>query len=356
MNEIKAVGGRASRDDLARRAVLVASIALGLAAALFVLWKASTALLLVAAGLLLAVVFDAAARGLGRIVGWDRRWRLLVVVALFFALAGVSAVFGGVRLIQQFGELASVIERQIEEWSRTLSDLGLAVSSEDDRVGLHNLLPTGQSVFGGATQALAAIFGTISNAILVMFLAVFFAWQPRLYKAGLVSLVPQEKRARLAEVIDRSRHALAWWMAGQAVSMTAIFVLSFVILTLIGMPMALLLAIQAGLLAFIPIIGPVIAGIVIVLVGLSHSMTMGLYGLGAYLLLQLVESNLLEPVVQERAARLAPAFTLGFQLLFGYLFGFLGLALAVPIAAAGKVFVDELYITDRLGGFWHEPD
>jgi predicted PurR-regulated permease PerM len=135
-----------------------------------------------------------------------------------------------------------------------------------------------------------------------------------------------------------------------------IFVLSLIMLMLIGMPLALFLALQAGLLAFIPIIGPVIAGIVIVLVGLSSSMTMGLYGLGAYLVIQLVESNLLMPVVQERAVRLPPAFTLGFQLLFGYLFGFLGLALAVPIAAVGKVFVQELYVKDRLGGSWDEPD
>lgn len=354
MNEIKAVGRRAGRSELARSAVLVASIALGLAAGLFVLWTASTALLLVAAGLLLAVVFDAVAGGLGYLVAWHRRWRLFLVVVLFFALVGGAVALGGARLIQQFGELSSLLEQQIQDWSRTLNDLGLTVSSEDDRVGLGNLMPAGQSVFGGATQALALIFGGISNAILVMFLAVFFAWEPKLYRSSIVSLVPQDKRARLAEVIDRSRDSLAWWIAGQAISMTVIFVLSLIMLMLIGMPLALFLALQAGLLAFIPIIGPVIAGIVIVIVGLSNSMTMGLYGLGAYLVIQLVESNVLMPVVQERAVRLPPAFTLGFQLLFGYLFGFLGLALAVPIAAAGKVFVQELYVKDRLGGSWEE--
>jgi len=335
---------------LARRTVLVAAIALGLAVGLFVIWMASTALLVIFAGLLLAVVFDAAAEGLGHLTNWRRRWRLLLVVIVFFLLAASLAVAGGATLVQQLGQLTTLIEEQIGRFGDYLSEIGLRLDQDDGEVTPEQL----RGVFGGAAQLIGGVLVAVSNAILVMFLAVFFAWEPKLYKSALVSLVPMDKRARFADVLVEARSAMAFWMAGQGISMAVIFMLTLGLLTLVGMQLALLLAVQAGLLAFIPIIGPVMAGVVIVLVGLAQSPTMALYGLGAYLLIQLVESNLLEPVVQERMVRLPPAFTLGFQLLMAALFGFLGLALAVPIAAAGKVFIQELYIKDRLGGSWQE--
>jgi predicted PurR-regulated permease PerM len=211
-----------------------------------------------------------------------------------------------------------------------------------------------RGLFGGAAQVIRAVFGGLTGAALIFFLAVFFAWEPALYKSSIVSLVPADRRARFADVLSKARSGLAWWLAGQGISMALIFVLTFILLTLVGMPLALLLAVQAGLLAFIPILGPFLAGVVIVVVGLAESPFMALYGLGAYLLIQFVETNFLAPIVQERTVRLPPAFTLAFQLVFAVLFGFLGLALAVPIAAAGKVFIEELYVKDRLGGFWEE--
>jgi predicted PurR-regulated permease PerM len=116
------------------------------------------------------------------------------------------------------------------------------------------------------------------------------------------------------------------------------------------MPYAFLLAVTAGLLTFIPTIGPVFAGIPIVLAGFSKGPEMALWGIGAYAAIELVEGNFVTPLIQKRAVELAPAFTLAFQLLMGALFGILGIALAVPLAAAGKVFVDELYVKDTLGG------
>jgi len=257
---------------------------------------------------------------------------------------------GGATLVQQFGELTSVVEEQVGRLGDYLSQIGIDVEQEDGGVTPEQL----RRVFGGAAQFLGSVFSAVSNVILVMFIAVFFAWEPKLYKSALVSLVPQDRRARLAEVLSRARSALAWWMAGQGISMVVIFLLTLGLLMLVGMQLSLLLAVQAGLLAFIPILGPFLAGIVIVVVGLAQSPVMALYGLAAYLLIQFVESNILAPIVQERTVRLAPAFTLSFQLVFGVLFGFLGLALAVPIAAAGKVFLEELYVKDRLGGFWQE--
>jgi predicted PurR-regulated permease PerM len=342
------------RDRLARRALMVSAIALGLAAGLFLVWAASDALFVVFAGLLVAVAFDAAAAALGRLVGWHRRWRLLAVVILFSGLILALLALGGATLVQQFGQLAGVVEAQIERLIGALGSLGIELQREEEGMTVEELFGALRSAFGGVAQVATFLLGGVTGAALIVFLGVFFAWEPRLYRSSAISLVPADRRARLAEVLDRARGNLAWWIAGQGISMLAIFVLTFALLSLVGMPLALLLAVLAGLLAFIPIIGAVIAGIVIVVVGLAQSPLLALYGLGVYLLIQFVESNLLAPVVQERTVRLPPAFTLSFQLVFAVLFGFLGLALAVPIAAAGKVFVEELYVKDRLGGFWEE--
>jgi predicted PurR-regulated permease PerM len=346
---------RWGRGSLARRVLMVSAIALGLAAGLFVVWAASAAIFLIFAGLLLAVVFDAGAEGLGRLVGWPRRLRLLITMLAFFGVILALLVAGGATLVQQFGQLAALLEQLIMRLIDVLDDLGIVLERNDDEgMTVEEFVTALRGAFGGAAQVATAVFGSIIGLVLVFFLAAFFAWEPGLYKSSLVSLVPPDRRARFAEVLTRARSSLAWWLAGQGISMLAIFLLTFALLTAVGMPLALLLAVQAGLLAFIPILGPFLAGVVIVAVGLAESPMMALYGLAAYLLIQFVESNLLAPIVQERTVRLPPAFTLAFQLVLTVLFGFLGLALAVPIAAAGKVFIEELYVKDRLGGFWEE--
>jgi predicted PurR-regulated permease PerM len=79
---------------------------------------------------------------------------------------------------------------------------------------------------------------------------------------------------------------------------------------------------------------------------------MALYGLGAYIMLQFLETHLITPMVQKRTVRIPPAIGLGIQLIAGVLFGVLGLAFAMPIAAAAKVLIEELYVKDQLGGPW----
>ena len=132
--------------------------------------------------------------------------------------------------------------------------------------------------------------------------------------------------------------------------MLVIFLASWLVLWLIDMPFAFLLALQAGLLAFIPTIGPLLAGIPIIFAGMSVSPNMLIWGLATYLAIQMVESNLLTPIVQQRATALPPALTLGFQLVMGALFGLPGLIVAVPMLAIILTLVRRLYVEDVLGG------
>jgi predicted PurR-regulated permease PerM len=199
-------------------------------------------------------------------------------------------------------------------------------------------------------------FGVLITAALILFLGIFFAWEPHVYKAGILSLLPRHARPRVSQVLDRSADAMRGWLVGQTISMGVIFVFTLGALLLIGMPFAVLLAVLAGLLSFVPTIGPFAAGVLIVLAGLSVGVDMALYGLGVYLVIQFLESNLLTPIVQEHTVRLPPASTLSIQLIAGVFFGLLGIAFAIPLAAAAKVLIVELYVKDRLGGGWDSTD
>ncbi|MGQ7792329.1 AI-2E family transporter [Faunimonas sp. B44] len=341
--------------SLARSATLVAAVVTAFVVATFVVWHAASALLLIFAGIVFAVALDAGARALGRVIGGGRRFRLVLTALVLVLVVGGALAWSGASLAQQAGSLVSTLGEQVTRLMDLLGRIGLR-PSENGGAGepMQGLLPSARALFGGATNALFATFGAVGNIALVLFLAIFFAWDPGIYRTALVSLLPRDRRERVADVLDESVASLRRWLTGQAISMLVIFLLTYVLLLLVGMPFALMLALQAGLLEFIPTLGPIMAGLAIVLVGLSHSPEMAAWGLAIYLLIQGVESNVLNPIVQRHTTRIPPAFSLGMQLLLGALFGVLGVALAVPIAAAGMILVRELYIRDALGGEWEE--
>ena len=142
--------------------------------------------------------------------------------------------------------------------------------------------------------------------------------------------------AALAEMA----HVLRRWVAGRLLTMTIEGSFIFIGLSIVGVPLAGLLALVSGLLAFIPNIGAMISGALIVAVGFSVGPTEGLWAIGIYLAVQLAEGNVLTPLIEKRAVDLAPAAVLAAQLLFGILFGILGVALADPIVALTKVALE----------------
>ena len=258
----------------------------------------------------------------------------------------------------QFNELSDIVTEQSERLMDTVSNLRSGGEEEGGESGeegggsgdVAGMLPGMGTIAGGATNAILSLFGALGNFFVVFFIGVFFAAQPAVYKAGILSLVPHKRRPRVGEVLRLMGDGLRGWLLGQAISMAVIFLLTWLLLSLIGMPYALLLGLQAGVLAFVPTIGPAVAGVVIVLAGLADGPTMALWAFGVYVLIQGVESNVLTPVVQERTTSMPPILSLGVQVVFGAVFGLLGMALAVPLTAALKVLIEELYIKDALCG------
>ena len=140
---------------------------------------------------------------------------------------------------------------------------------------------------------------------------------------------------------------LRWWLVGQGVAVAVIAVSTWIGLALIGMPGALLLGVQAGLVNFIPYLGPVIAAVPIVLAAMAQGTSMVIWALGVHIVIQTLEGYVLAPLIQRRAVDLPPVLTLAAVMLFGALFGAMGVALATPLVALIKVAVERLYIEDR---------
>ena len=340
----------ASEAAFVRRTVIAAGIVAAVGTALFVFWTASLAFFLILAGLVLASTFTGIASGL-RHVGVPRRVGLLVAYLMLLLLITAGFVWGGVVIVQQFNDLLQLVAGQVDRLAELLQAYGFSDGRPSDEPGLGTLLPSASGLFSSASRAAYAILGGLGNAFIVVFIAIFVSWQPGLYRRGIVSLFPKPRRARITKTLCNSAHQLTMWLAGQAISMATVFVVSLLGLWAIGMPNAFLLALQAGLLAFVPTLGPFVAGVVIVLAGFADSPQMALYGLIVYVVIQGVESNVTQPMAQRWATALPPALTLGSQLVFGLLFGLMGVALAVPFVAIVKTMVEDLYVKDTLGGY-----
>ncbi len=176
--------------------------------------------------------------------------------------------------------------------------------------------------------------------VMVFVLAIFIAIDPRLYERGVAWMLPMRERTHFYGTMERMGHNLRRLMAGRLLGMAVEGVGTWILLAVGGVPMAALLGVLTGLLAFIPNIGAIVSGLLIVLVGFSAGTDTGLYAIGVYLVVQMIDGYVIVPMVAKRAVDLAPALVLGAQILFGALFGLIGLLLADPIVAMIKVALE----------------
>jgi len=153
-------------------------------------------------------------------------------------------------------------------------------------------------------------------------------------------LVPARHRDRATVIVDRIGDTLERWLIAQIITMFAVFAVTWIGLAIIGIPGAFILGIQAGLLAFIPTVGALIAGLIVVLASLASGWIAALSALLLFLGVHALESYVLTPIIQRQALDIPPATLFSFQILLGVVFGIWGLALALPLIAVVKVMID----------------
>ena len=310
-------------------------IAMGIAVALVVLL--AQPILLIMAALVLATMMDGGTRLMGRIAPIGRGWRLTIVLLAVLAFLVYTFYLTGSSLAAQAQAMRVIVEAQVSRIGGWLQQLGVTTTPEDFK----SLATQAMSSLGRVTAAVGTVVGVITSGVMMLVLAIFIAVEPKLYERGVAWMLPMSKRTSFYVVADRMGWTLRRLMFGRLIGMTVEGVGVWLLLWAGGVPMAALLGILTGLFAFLPNIGAIISGVLIILVGFSGGTSIGLYALGVYLVVQIIDGYLIVPMVAKRATDLAPALVLGAQILFGALFGILGLFLADPIVAMIKVYLEE---------------
>jgi predicted PurR-regulated permease PerM len=370
-----------TRGDLAW-AIAVGGIGIVLFAALLLFtWNFATTLFMIFAGMLLGVALTAMTKQLGQLVRLPHAVRLVVVcLALAVMLSGV-VFLGGTTIAQQATALSNTIKSQLVNVKAFLDKNGIDTSyfelgsingtsqesSKQDSSkqdsgrpesgktdpgapaapAQHNNLPSASTLAssGGAivSQTLRLLLGTVSavgNFFIVLFLGLAFAAQPAVYYDGLLFMTPVKYRARATVIVDRIGETLERWLIAQIITMFVVFAVTWIGLAIIGVQSSFILGIQAGLLAFIPTVGAIIAGVIVVLASLASGWVAALSAFILFLGVHALESYVLTPLIQRQALDIPPATLFAFQILLGVVFGIWGLALALPLMAIVKVMID----------------
>ncbi|HEX6711659.1 MAG TPA: AI-2E family transporter [Rubrobacter sp.] len=322
----------------------------------YFVYKISSVVLAFLLTILLSIILSAPVNYLAR-RGLPRTWGVLTVVA---ALAGVLWLFG-LALVpavetqsRQFAEaFPTLIEEALALANQVQSFFGLGT-----RIGLdpESLSNVGRQVLTGSTVSTAAGVGltvatALSLGVVVFISTIYLVIRPEPWVNGFVSLFPAAWRQRTREVLQDMYHAVQRWFIGQLAAMTFIAVFWAISLSVIGIPFALLLGIFSGLVSFIPYVGALISVVIPVLLALISDPFTAVWVILAFIIIQQIEGNLLQPIVMSRAVDLHPALVVFAILVMGTLFGLVGVLLAVPLMAALQVLVRELWVQrmDRMG-------
>lgn len=330
------VGPTELYDPIIRTEIKRAAVWIGLTAFVVGLVWLAQPLLLIMGGLVLAAMFDGGARLLGRVLPIPRGIRLTIVVLAVFGFIYWTFVFTGSELAAQAASLQAIVETQIETIGNRIAAAGFNISAEDVKGFGTQILNS----VGRVTAAVSSVVGTVTNMAMMLVLAIFIAAEPRMYERGVAWMLPLAEREHFYVTAAKMGSVLRRLMAGRLLGMAVEGFGTWILLSLGGVPMAALLGVLTGLLAFLPNIGAIVSGALIILVGFSAGVDVGLYAIFVYFVVQMVDGYLIVPMVAKRAVDLAPALVLGAQILFGALFGILGLALADPIIAMIKVALE----------------
>ena len=210
------------------------------------------------------------------------------------------------------------------------------------------LLPDEPDAVSRVTGVVSRTFSALASAALILFLGIVFAATPGIYVNGLLALFPRDRVPRIREVLAQLNETLWWWLIGRLIAMTFIGVVTGVGLALLGVPLAFILGVLAALLSFIPNLGPILSAIPAILLGFVQAPQTALWVAALYAAVQVVESYVLDPIIDRKTVYLPPAFTITAQLVMALFAGLLGVTLATPLAAAIVVLVTLLYVQDVL--------
>jgi predicted PurR-regulated permease PerM len=319
-------------------------IALALGGLACVLWRLSPVLILAFGGIVFGALLRAMASPLRRFSGLSDHARVGIAFVVFVAaITGIGFLIGP-RVIAEADELRRLLPQQIKNLAAWLN------TSSVGQTLVNSIRQTAQDskTFGGLGLAAIGFFGGALDAVLILFLGVYFALDPKFYLESALRLLPMRRRDQIRLALVATGEALSKWLLAQVAAMAIVGALAGTVLAIIGVPLALVLGALAAVLEFIPVVGPIIFGVPAVLVAFSKGPRMALYALLAYVLVQQLESNVIVPLLQRWAVKMPPVASLLSVVAAGILLGPVGIVFAAPLAVVVMVLVKHLYVEDTL--------
>jgi predicted PurR-regulated permease PerM len=325
-------------DRFPVRVLTAGTIVVGIIALAALMWQGLNVILLVFAGILLAILLRALSDWVSRLTRLPEGWSLALVLIVLAALLGLAGWLRAPEVADEFRALSEQLPRSIDKLNGYVQRFGIHVPQPADVVRDH------PGLLNKMTGAVSATFGFLANAFIVFLVGIYLAADPALYRRGVVSLFPRRRLARASDLLGEVGQTLRSWLMGKLTGMAFVDAAITAGLALLGVPLAFSLGLIAGLLDFIPNIGPLISAVPAVLLALMQSPVTALYVALLYLAVQTVESYIMIPMIQKKAVSLPPALTIVGQVLFGVVLGGLGLMMATPILAAAITVVTKLYV------------
>lgn len=322
--------------EFQRRSLWLISVGLAI---LFVCY-AWRLIILTFAGCLLAIVFRTFADWIEEHLRLGPRLSYAVTICSLLIIFGLLLWLFIPRIVSQGPRLAHILPASIQQakdylerysWGTYLVSLA-SHSTESLKL----------------TQIAGQLVDAVVAGVVVLVVGFYLGLNPDAYYRGVLSLVPEEHRARTARVISEVVYTLRWWLLGQLVPMVVLGVSSMIGLSLLGVKLAFTLGLITGLFVFVPYLGTLVSEIPAVLVALGDSPKKALYVIILYAVLHAIEGYIITPLVQRKAVQLRPILTVLSQILMWTLVGPLGVAIATPLAATGLVLVKMLYLHEEI--------
>ena len=293
-------------------------------------------ILLVFAGILLAVLLRGAGTWITEHFGLSRRWSMLIAVIGFSALFFGSLWTFGVQIANQADQLIAAVSQAYGELQQKLQQYRVA-----------DFLFSGGLGWGGPAKAASGLLSIAASIVLVLFLGMYLSTSPELYLDLFLSFFNAQHRARIAKLLDAMGSALSWWLLGQFIAMGVVGTITLVGLLVVGAPMPVSLSALAALMTFVPYVGAIAASVPAIMLGFTANTHMGFSVILVYLIAHVVEGYIISPMVQHRLVYLPPALILATQFLMELFAGIIGVMLATPLMVVSMVLIKELYFEQK---------
>lgn len=312
--------------------ILGAGLVLATLLTIHVLPGLASVLLLVFAGAILAVLLEGLIRSIQHFLpgGHHQLAYAFALLLIVLVLAGIGLLIGP-RIATEAPQL---VQRIPEAWDSLIDHL-------NDFAMIDSVAQQGQRPFQWltsnlkVTNLLSSTFGALFNIFVVILVGIYAAATPERYLRVSQYLLPARTRRRASDLSRNLGYELRHWLLGRLASMTIVGVASGIGLWLLGVPLALTLGLLAGLLSFVPYIGPILGLIPALLIAALESFALAGWVLVLYGGVQLVETALLTPLIQQRVVALPPVILISVQLVGGALIGPLGVLLGAPLVVCG---------------------